>query len=341
MFELLTQVLLWLLIFVIVRYILQQFITTAFYTRLGFLVFAALIVLSFFYPNESVISEAWSILSLPLRPLGLAVFLLGTLVSWGDAFKPDKLGETAQNRVLWVMVILVVSSAPVTAYWLSGQLETEVVEQMTLTRDQDAPVLVVLAQGTTRPGLPPRTQIELTESGDRLRYAAQLVRNRPGIGRVIICGGKRSDLEGGEERDRKEVKEARAMLEGFGVPAGLILVNDDSESIRESAQGVRELLTNADLGLTGTRSIYLVTSALEMRRAMAAFTHFLDDVNGGITVLPRATDFSTIQEKATPSHNTSYPKDLLPSEEALAVTGKIVQEQLVAVYYFLRGWLAN
>ena len=52
MFDLLTQVLLWLLIGVIAWYILKQFIQPAFYTTLGFLMMVGLLVLSFFKPDR-------------------------------------------------------------------------------------------------------------------------------------------------------------------------------------------------------------------------------------------------------------------------------------------------
>ena len=133
MFELLTQILLWLLIGVIAWYILKQFIQPAFYTTLGFLVMVGLLVVAFFEPDTSVVSEAWSVLSLPLRPLGFALFTLILLVPWSDV-KFD--AKTLQNRQLWVFLTLFISSMPVTAYWLSQQVEQPVAEEIRATAGQ-------------------------------------------------------------------------------------------------------------------------------------------------------------------------------------------------------------
>lgn len=238
MFELLTQVLLWLLIFFVLRQLLGQFIKKQFYTTLGFLAFITLIILAFFDPSQSIVSEAWSILSIPFQPLGLAIVFLISLVSWGEAFKPDKLGDTLQNRLVWVLALLLVCIAPVTAQNLSLQIEEDLAQAVAESDIAPATVLVVLAQGTTEPGLPPRTQIELTDSGDRLRAAANIYRQRSGtIRRVIICAGDRPYMEladdaptadGAADRvtsdDLREVRAVRQVLVDFGVPDGVILV---------------------------------------------------------------------------------------------------------------------
>ncbi|KKJ00748.1 YdcF family protein [Prochlorothrix hollandica] len=362
MFELLTQVLLWLLIFVILRYLLSQFIKVQFYTTLGFLAFLTLIVLAFFDSDQSIVSEAWSILSLPFSPLGLAIIFLLSLVSWADAFKPDKLGETAQNRTLWALVLLWVCSAPATAQNLSLEFESNLSDVVAGSDIAPATVLVVLAQGTTQPGLPPRTQIELTDSGDRLRAAANIYRQRAGtMQRLIICAAERPNLnladdaptgEGEVDRvtndDLKETRAVRQVLQDFGVPASAILVGESSDQARgvqESAESVKRLLSNEDNGLRGTQSLVLVTSALEMPRAMATFERKLEnvaEVNGGdgVTIVPRPTDFVTVQDNRF-NLTTRYPYDLMPNADALAITSRLIQEQLVSVYYFLRGWLAT
>lgn len=362
MFELLTQVLLWLLIFFVLRQLLGQFIKKQFYTTLGFLAFITLIILAFFDPSQSIVSEAWSILSIPFQPLGLAIVFLISLVSWGEAFKPDKLGDTLQNRLVWVLLLLLVCSAPVTAQNLSLQIEEDLAQAVAESDIAPATVLVVLAQGTTEPGLPPRTQIELTDSGDRLRAAANIYRQRSGtIRRVIICAGDRPYMEladdaptadGAADRvtsdDLREVRAVRQVLVDFGVPDGVILVgegSDRSSDVHQSAESVRRLLEREDLGLRGTESLVLVSSALDMQRAMATFEQELNNVdtlNGGdgVTIVPRPTGFVTVQDNRF-QRVVRYPYDLMPSTEALDITSDIIKEQLISVYYFLRGWLAT
>ncbi|MFZ9738991.1 MAG: YdcF family protein [Prochlorotrichaceae cyanobacterium] len=337
MFELLTQILLWLLIGVIAWYILKQFIQPAFYTTLGFFVMVALLVLAFFEPDAGVISEAWSVLSLPLRPLGFALFTLIMMIKWAEV-RFD--GKTFQNRQLWVFLTLFLSSMPVTAYWLSQQVEQPVAEAIGATAGQTAPVMVVLAQGTTRPAIPPRTQIELTESGDRLRYASEIF-FRTGAPTLIVTGNRRSDVQSDDGNRLQESNEAIAVLTSLGVPRGNIIVENNSGSIKKSADAVRAVLTDEAQGLTGVRSLILVSSALNMQRASATFEKTLEDLGGGagIQIIPRATDFYTVQEEGDFRHKYQVPQDLVPNEHALAQTGDLVQEYLTQIYYLLRGWL--
>lgn len=336
MFELLTQILLWLLIGVIAWYILKQFIQPAFYTTLGFLVMVGLLVVAFFEPETSVVSEAWSILSLPLRPLGFGLFTLIMIIKWSEV-KFD--AKTLQNRQLWVFLTLFISSMPVTAYWLSQQVEQPVAEGIRSTSGQTAPVMVVLAQGTTLPQIPPRTQIELTETGDRLRYASD-VYFRNGGPIMIVTGNRRSNVQG-DGPLLQENNEVVSVLTSLGVPQGSIIVKNDSGSIKASADAVRSVLTDEAQGLTGVRSLILVSSALEMQRATATFEKNLADLggDGGVRIIPRATDFYTVQEEGNFRHKYRVPEDLIPSERALAQTGDLIQEYLTQIYYLLRGWL--
>jgi len=338
MFELLTQILLWLLIGVIAWYILKQFIQPAFYTTLGFAVMVGLLVLAFFEPETSIVSEAWSILSLPLRPLGFALFTLIMIIKWTDV-KFD--GKTLQNRQLWVFLNLFVSSMPVTVYWLSQQVEQPVAEEIRSTAGQTAPVMVVLAQGTTLPPIPPRTQIELTETGDRLRYASDVF-FRNGAPLMIVTGNRRSNVQGPGEL-LQENNEAVAILTSLGVPLGNIIIQNDRGSIKASADAVRSILTDQNRGLTGVRSLILVSSALEMQRARATFEKTLSDLGGesGIRIIPRATDFYTVQEQGDFRHKYRVPEDLIPNERAMVQTGDLVQEYLTQIYYLLRGWLTS
>ena len=181
MFELLTQVLLWLLIGYIAWFVLKQFIPEKIYTFLGFALLITLIVLAFFDADQGVVSEAWSLLSMPFRPLGIALLML----LWKFPFKDLWQWKTLQNFTFWALLILLVSAAPITAYSLNKQAETDVANLVRDTAGSGASTIVVLAQDTTKPPIPPRTQIELTEKGDRLRYAAQLYNEQPGS--VIIA----------------------------------------------------------------------------------------------------------------------------------------------------------
>jgi len=335
-YDLLTQVLLWLLIGYVAWFVLKQFIPEKVYTFLGFALLVALIVLAFFQPDQNVVSEAWSILSLPFRPLGFALLLLVSVFP----FKEMTQWKVLQNRVFWAIMILLLASAPATAYWFHEQAETEVIA---LTRSAPAintPLpIVLLGQNTTRPRISPRLEIELTERGDRLRQAARLYQQQPGS-RIIVAADRRSNIDGPTDR-RDEINDIRTLLNGFGVPTEQVIAASRSSTVHESATKVEEILEKQFPA--STSEVILVTSALEMRRAVSTFTQKFENLNSGngIQIIPRATGFVSIQGDEDTARRFRLPKDLIPSEHALYLTSLAIQEQFLSVYYFLRGWLSS
>jgi uncharacterized SAM-binding protein YcdF (DUF218 family) len=335
-FELLTQVLLWLLIGYIAWFVLKQFIPEKIYTFLGFALLITLIVLAFFDADQGVVSEAWSLLSLPFRPLGIALMML----LWKFPFKDLWQWKTIQNFTFWALLILLISAAPFTAYSLNRQAESDVVNLVRSTADKGSGMIVVLAQDTTRPLIPPRTQIELTEKGDRLRYAAQLYNDQPGSV-VVALAGTRPDVAGGDVNDRREMKEVRLVLEGLGIPASQLVSDDKSSTVHESATAVEKIITSQ---FPTTDRIVLVTSAVEMRRTALTFTKALSKLSDrGVQIIPRATSFLALNEatKSQVGYRFRFPQDILPDEGALYQTSQALQEQFLSVYYFLRSWMAS
>lgn len=334
MYDLLTQVLLWLLIGYVAWFVLKQFIPDKVYTFLGFALLVALIVLAFFRPDQNIVSEAWSILSLPFRPLGFALLLLVSVFPFKEQMSQWRF---LQNRVFWAMIILLLTSAPTTAYWLHEQAEMEVIA---LTRNAPAingPLpIVLLGQDTTRPRISPRVEIELTERGDRIRQAARLYREQPGSV-VIVAADRRRDIEGPADRE-EETSDIRTLLAGFGVPSERVREASRSSTIHESATNVKRILQEE---FADTPQVVLVTSALEMQRAALTFSRELSDLddNGGPRIIPRATGFVSIQGDET-ERRFRLPKDIIPSERAIYMTSLAIQEQFLSVYYFLRGWIS-
>ncbi|NJN32721.1 MAG: YdcF family protein [Synechococcales cyanobacterium RM1_1_8] len=335
MYELLTQVLLWLLIGYVAWFVLKQFIPEKVYTFLGFALLVALIVLAFFRPDQDVVSEAWSILSLPFRPLGFALLLLLSVFP----FKEMTQWKVLQNRVFWAILLLLLTSAPATAYWFNEQAEQEVTALIRSAPAINGPLpIVLLAQDTTRPRIAPRQDIELTERGDRLRYAARLYREQPGSS-VIVAAARRTNVSLEGER-REEVNDVRTLLGTFGVPPERVIEARRSSTIHDSAVAVEKVISEQ---IPGTQELVLVTSALEMHRAASTFTQELQQLNNGngIKIIPRATGFVSIQEEDGARRRFRLPKDLIPSEHALYLTSLAIQEQFLSVYYFLRGWLSS
>lgn len=325
MFELLTRILLVALFGGIIWYILRKVIPPIYYTGLGALVLVAFLVYTFLRPAEGAISTIWSVLSFPLKPLGLAILLLGSaLRTWKKS--------VSTPQVFAALLILLVSSLPIVPYLLSQQLEQDII-RLTPPPTEASDVIVLLARGTTEARLPPRTQVQLTGSGNRILLTNQLFQERlRATGRpptVIVSAGQRGEVAG-PAAQTTEARDVQTVLINLGIPADRIILEPDSVDIRTSAVEVNRLLTARNLG----KRITLVTSALEIRRARLAFA------KEGMTVIPRATNFVTVQSEAGLSRRLQVT-DFLPSAEALVVTTRIIDEYLLSIFYFLRGWLSS
>lgn len=336
MFELLTQILILVGIFFLVRYILLSFIPRAWLTWLGGILIVLILLWALLEPTNRTIGIAWSILSFPLRPIGLVLILLASALRLG-AKKVDG------SQVLWAAIILLVFSLPLTAYFLTAQTEQQSVIEAIENRDDaitdlaGVEAIVVLGDGTlpTDPGYRIRTQISNVVDGfgsnllSRLYYTARLYNEQLSIGNdpvVVISAGPQP------ERFRDDIPAAQVitdLLSGLGIPSDRILIDSEGVDARTSALAVSEILSARE----ETDEIILVAPALSIRRAASTF------VNLGFDVIPRATDFYVFQLQR--GGRLAFLTDLLPSAEALVINTRVVDEYLATVYYFLRGWLAD
>jgi len=330
MFLLLTQVLLWLLVTVILYNLLLKVIPTAYLTLLGGLFLFTIIVLAFFFPTQPLVSAAWRVLSFPLKPVGAAILLL--VIALNQALKP-------KNLVVAALLILLISSTPILATQLARGIELGAIqaEQQRLgpgarPATQPAGAIVLLGRGTTQANLPPRTQIQLTDTGDRILYTAQLYREQVALGSqplVLVSAGPRDDLQGNRDQTI-EANDISTLLTQLGVPRDRIVPESRSKDLRSSAEEVNRILRSRGLG--GTK-IIVVTSGINSRRARLTFSQV------GLNVISRPTDFYGIQPGATPNLRIGV-ESFIPSVEALSVTTRIVEEFFTSIYYYLRGWLA-
>jgi len=83
MFETITTILLWVLIVGVLWFVLTQLVTKKALARIGIVVLLLVIILAFFNPNDGFGGTWWNLLSLPLRPLGLGIVLLGFALRQG------------------------------------------------------------------------------------------------------------------------------------------------------------------------------------------------------------------------------------------------------------------
>jgi uncharacterized SAM-binding protein YcdF (DUF218 family) len=314
MFLLLTQVLLWLLITVIIYNLLLKVIPRAYLTLLGGFLLFAIIVLAFFFPNESLVRTAWSVLSFPLKPVGATIVLLAAALNQG---------LKNRNLIVAALMILLLSSIPFISTVLARPLELGEVPRVATvgTATPAAGAIVVLGQGTTQPSLPPRPQIQLTDEGsNRIRRAAQLYQEQVNAGNqpvVIASAGP-------------EANNVASVLTQFGVPQGQIIVESRSQDLRTSAEQVNGILTSRAIG---GRPVFLVTSAINSRRARLAFSQV------GLNVVTQPANFVSTEPGTREARNITI-QSFIPSVDALSVSTRILEEFYTTIYYSLRGWLA-
>jgi uncharacterized SAM-binding protein YcdF (DUF218 family) len=376
MYELITQILLLVGIFFIFRllYFGPKGIRPV-AGWLGFIFFVILILFVFFTPGNRVAGILWGIFSFPLRPLGLSLLLLGSAIGrrrtvdeitipyfFKEGFYvAKKIQVLLIPQVLAAFLILLITSLPLTAFFLTAQTEQQSaleLSQRPVTSEVQA--IVVLGEGTlpTDPVYRIRTQLSNTANGlsvnleSRLTFAAQLysaqtcATNCPVI---IVSAGPQALLA----RPGTTTTDAiNAFLGRMGVPAEQIIVDTEGFDPRSTALAVRRILlgeTGADCSifavcddgvrdLTANRQltvvpIVLVSPAILTRRATSTFT------NLGFNVVVRPTDFYVFQIQG--GLRWAALTDLLPNAEALAITTRVIDEYFAWIYYFMRGWLVD
>ncbi|HEY9698154.1 MAG TPA: YdcF family protein [Trichocoleus sp.] len=354
MFELITQLILLIAIYFIVRYVLLSFIDRKYLTWLGGIVLVLLLVLAFLNPTNNTVGILWSFVSFFLKPLGLALVLLGYSLRKGMKDIPG-------TQVTAAFLILLIFSLPLTAYLLTAQTEQrsviEVVQRQEATNPPPGQAIVVLGDGAL-PSSASRIRTQITPGAgltttllSRLLYTAQLYRSRASTNPLVIVSGI-----GGQSGNAAEVNSDQSitnLLVSNGVPTDRIRIDRNGIDPHSSAVEVRNILqtgTSTDCrevvvcdnngvspspGVTVAprTPIVLVAPALSIRRTASTFSRL------NFSVVARPTDFYVFQLQR--GLQFAAVTDIIPSAEALAVTTRAVDEYLATVYYFLRGWLAD
>ncbi len=333
MFILLTRLLLLLLI---------GFITYKLWQRIGiwkkgivlqliFILAAALLIISLIAPDSVVGVVILNLISVFVKPLGLSILLLILASTTIRIIKKDDKDEfimtpPGPSLILITLLILIVSSTPFVADWLAQQLEKASIKtvQTDLCCGEKAGAIVLIGQGTTEPKLPYRTQIQLTKTGDRIPYTAHLYRDKLSE-LIIVSAGFRQNLI----QPILEADDIKTLLIYMGVQADDIILDPHGGTLRDSAVEVKKLMDKLSLG----RTVILVTSALEMRRASLTFARV------GLKVIPAPTNFYTFISYENVKRRVTGA-DFAPSAEALLLTTRVLEEYFVTFYYLTRGWLA-
>jgi len=205
-------------------------------------------------------------------------------------------------------------SLPATSLWLGGALEHRY-PYLPPAQMPKADAIVVLGGHTANNRanwfLPydPATAVMRVDRAAELYAAGRAPR-------ILLSGGA---LEG-------TVSEAQGMahaLRGKGVPETALLLENASRNTYENAA-----LTTGELREHGIASVLLVTSALHMPRAMAAF---------GKQAAARVTAAPLPPQITEPA--AGGPQPWLPDWRTLDASRSIIKEYAGLFVYWLRGWV--
>lgn len=245
-----------------------------------------------------------------IDPFNVALLLaVGALLCW-------KTRPVALRLLIASIVLLVVFACPETSLVLTRSLEDQY-RDSDIARIPEAQAIVLLGGTIHMPSQQHRAS-GLIESSDRLLLAYRLY--RAGKAPLVICSGGNNPLLG----DTLQVSEARSMsglLAEWGIPSRAIEVEEGSINTHENALFSYRLLSSR-----GIRKIILVTSAMHMPRASAAFR------KAGFEVVPAPADFRT--GWGEPNLALLW----LPGAGSLDHSQAALHEWLGLWIYRLRGW---
>ena len=251
-------------------------------------------------------------------PLGIAcLFIGGSLIA--QARKRFRMAITAN---LVALAILFLMGNPAVSHLLVRPLESRDVPSDPLPQ---ADAIVVLG-GVTGPALLPQPTVHLRPGADRLTYGAALYRTHKAP-LVVLSGGG-----GAWNQDLPpESAQMSEIIQMLGVPRSAILEESSSRNSHENATYTSRLLLAHNL-----HRILLVTSAMTMPRALAAFRH------EGIDATAAPTDFTPGLAEDSRKGLSKLQEDaleLLPTSSSLDESSAALHEYIGLVLYRLAGWI--
>lgn len=239
-----------------------------------------------------------------LLPVGLVILLLA-----GALWSLHRGALRGTRMILIVAIALLwVGGTPATAEWLVAVLEA----RHPPVAEADVPAsqaIVVLGGGVARVD-PTGGAVPGPEAG---RAWGTLRLFEAGRAPLIVVSG------GGEIPEASLIGE---LLGEWSVPTQALVLEPASRSTRENALATRDILN-----VRGIDRILLVTTALHMPRAAAAFRV------AGLVVTPFPVGFRSMDNQAS-----SPIARWGPTAEALADTTAALLELAAGLYYRLRGW---
>lgn len=250
------------------------------------------------------------ILPLLVLPVGIVfeLLLVALLLLWRDRRKPAIFFMVTAMSMLWLC------SMPIVANGLLGKLEQQY-PAVPLSEIPESKCLVVLG-GALEPVRPPRVDINLLDTADRINKTAKLY--RAGKAEVVIISGGNQPWS---PQLKSEAAETRTLLVSWGVPVEAILVDETSRNTYENAFNSKIILREA-----GCKVPLLVTSAAHMPRAVGSFARL------GVEVIPVSADVRAVKNLRM----TVF--DFIPDMRALDMTTTAAREWTGQKVYRARGW---
>jgi uncharacterized SAM-binding protein YcdF (DUF218 family) len=185
---------------------------------------------------------------------------------------------------------------------------------------------IVVLGGGTKPPIPPRPWVDVSEAGDRILHGSRLYLQQKAPW-LILSGGRIRWKEGGPSESEDMAEIAKAM----GVPATSILQDPTSLNTYENAVNVRKIL--AEKKITG--KVLLVTSAIHTPRSLLIFKR------QGIDVIAAPTDFivSEYDTEYSAAGTEAFLLNLIPDAAHLQQFTLAMKEYIGRVVYRLKGWI--
>jgi uncharacterized SAM-binding protein YcdF (DUF218 family) len=252
---------------------------------------------------------ASKILPLFLDPVVLALVLLV-----GSFLVRRRRRKVVQTASLVTLILLAVAGSPIMEGWLSDSLERQYPD-LGVDSYPSAQAIVVLG------GMPSLEHPSrgIINPSDRLSMALRLY--QAGKAPLMALSGGNNPLFSGKVPEQSEAEIMRRSLVERGVPDAAIEVEGHSINTRENS-----LFSRGLLGKRGIGRIILVTSAIHMPRAAAAFR------KAGFDVVAAPADFQSGGEESNAMFRW------IPGVEAVG-SNKAIHEWLGLCVYRLQGWI--
>jgi uncharacterized SAM-binding protein YcdF (DUF218 family) len=240
----------------------------------------------------------------PVALIGWMLLALSLWLTWRRP-RPGAHWAAAAATLLYFAV-----ATPLGANLAVGFLERAAVRASECELTSSRENLVVVLAGGMRGSPVSDTEIS------RLKEAS-LRRTLEAVNLARQLAGSRLVFVGGAGRQVREADLMGALARALGIPAERVMVERESESTFENAQEIARLVGK----MPETGAIYLVTSAVHMPRALAAFRH------QGLEVCAYPVDYTWVRP--------GWRGMLVPQMSALQKTTTAYHEAAGYLWYWL------